>query len=137
MLEELYAQIKGNNLEIVICNSQNFYIFNNKTIFYKKNYSFSKKKLMIINKNFSSLNIKENFFNTFIWWPWDKIFKKDFIENLEIDFKNLNSTNYLIFIYLTVLSSKKISFLDKIFINHRIGVKLSKENFKENKYDNF
>jgi glycosyltransferase involved in cell wall biosynthesis len=44
MLEELYAQIKGNNLEIVICNSQNFYIFNNKTIFYKKNYSFSKKR---------------------------------------------------------------------------------------------
>ena len=76
MLEELYAKIKGNNLEIVICNSKNFYTFNNKKIFYHKKYSFSKKQNMLFNKMFSSLNIKKDFFNTFNWWPWDKIFKK-------------------------------------------------------------
>ncbi len=137
MLEELYAQIKGNNLEIVICNSQNFYIFNNKTIFYKKNYSFSKKKLMIINKKFSSLNIKENFFNTFIWWPWDKIFKKKYIENLGIEFQNLKSTNDLFFICSAVISSNKILFFDKILINHRVGIKSSIENSREKSWDNF
>ena len=138
MLEELYAKIKENNLEIIICNSINFKILNDKKIFNEhKNYIFSKDQIFFFEQTFSSQNIDKFFFEIFIWWPWDKIFKKDFIENLEIDFKNLNSTNYLIFIYLTVLSSKKISFLDKIFINHRIGVKLSKENFKENKYDNF
>ena len=137
MLEELYAKIKGNNLEIVICNSQNFYIYNNKTIFYKKNYSFSKKQLMIINKKFSSLNIKENFFNTFIWWPWDKIFKKKYIENLGIEFQNLKSTNDLFFICSAVISSNKISFLDKVFINHRVGIKSSIENSREKSWDNF
>ena len=137
MLEELYAKIKGNNLEIVICNSQNFYIYNNKTIFYKKNYSFSKKQLMIINKKFSSLNIKENFFNTFIWWPWDKIFKKKYIENLGIEFQNLKSTNDLFFICSAVISSNKILFFDKILINHRVGIKSSIENSREKSWDNF
>ena len=137
MLEELYAKIKGNNLEIVICNSQNFYIYNNKTIFYKKNYSFSKKQLMIINKKFSSLNIKENFFNTFIWWPWDKIFKKKYIENLGIEFQNLKSTNDLFFICSAVISSNKILFFDKILINHRVGIKSSIENSRERSWDNF
>ena len=33
MLEELYAKIKGNDFEIVICNSKNFYTLNNKIIF--------------------------------------------------------------------------------------------------------
>ena len=138
MLEELYTKIKENNLEIIICNSINFKIFNDEKIFNEhKNIIFSKEQIFYFEQTFSSQNIDKYFFEIFIWWPWDKIFKKDFIENLELDFKNLNSTNYLIFIYLTVLSSKKISFLDKIFINHRIGVKLSMENFKENKYDNY
>ena len=138
MLEELYAKIKKNNLEIIICNSINFKILNNEKIFDEhKNYIFSNERKFFFEQTFSSQNIDKYFFEIFIWWPWDKIFKKDFIENLEIDFKNLNSTNYLIYIYLTVLSSKKISFIDKIFINHRIGVKLSKENFKENKCDNY
>ena len=138
MLEELYAKIKENNLEIIICNSINFKILNDEKIFNEhKNYIFSNEQKYFFKQTFSSQNIDKYFFEIFIWWPWDKIFKKDFIENLEIDFKNLNSTNYLIFIYLTVLSSKKISFLDKIFINHRIGVKLSNENFKENKSDKY
>ena len=137
MLEELYAKIKGNNLEIVICNSNNFDTLNNKKNFYEKRYSFSDEQMMILNKNFSSLNIKNDFFNLFIWWPWDKIFKKKFIENLGIEFQNLKSTNDLFFICSAVISSKKISYLDKIFINHRVNIKTSIENSREKSWDNF
>ena len=137
MLEELYVKIKENNLDIVICNSKNFYTFNNKKIFDDKKYSFSKKELMIFNKIFSSLNIEKDFFNKFIWWPWDKIFKKKYIENLGIEFQNLKSTNDLFFICSAVISSNKISFLDKVFINHRVGIKSSIENSREKSWDNF
>ena len=137
MLEELYAKIKGNNLEIVICNSNSFDTLNNKKIFYGKRYSFSDEQMMILNKNFSSLNIKKDFFDLFVWWPWDKIFKKKFIENLGIEFQNLKSTNDLFFICSAVISSKKISYLDKIFINHRVNIKTSIENSREKSWDNF
>ena len=137
MLEELYAKIKGNNLEIVICNSKNFYTFNNKKYYYDKIYSFSDEQLIILNKTFSSLDIKKDFFNLFIWWPWDKIFKKKYIENLGIEFQNLKSTNDLFFICSAVISSNKITFLDKVFINHRVNIKTSIENSREKSWDNF
>ena len=44
------------------------------------------------NENFSSLDLYNDFFNKFIWWPWDKKFKKKYILNLGIKFQNLKST---------------------------------------------
>ena len=132
MLEELYAKIKGNNLEIVIFNSKNFITSYDENIFDNKNYIFSEKK-NFFEQTFSSQNI-EKYFSILLWWPWDKIFKKDFIINLEMNF---NSTNYLYLIFSAVLSSKKISFLDKVFINHRLGLISSIKNFKEKTFDNY
>ena len=77
MLEELYAKIKQNDNEIVFCNSQNFIVKENKKIFHKKNYLISDKILKI--KSFLSKDIKKDFFNLFIWWPWDKLFKKNIL----------------------------------------------------------
>ena len=135
MLEELYAKIKQNDNEIVICNSQNFIVKENKKIFYRKNYLISDKILKI--KSFSSKDIKKDFFNLFIWWPWDKLFKKIYIEKLGIKFQNLRSTNDLYFIASAVIVAKKISFLDKILIKHRTGINTSIENTREKSWDNF
>ena len=133
MLEELYLKIKNNDLEIVICNSINF-----------ENNNWKKKKIIkkfyddiLYNETFSSFDIFNDFFNKFIWWPWDKIYKKKYIENLGIKFQNLKSTNDLFFVASAVVASKKISFLDKILINHRIGMKSSISNTRDKSWDNF
>ena len=135
MIEELYAKIKGNNAEIVICNSEYFYTMNNKNIYDEKKYSVFENNIK--NNIFSSFDIKKDFFNFFIWWPWDKIFKKKYIENLGINFQNLKSSEDLIFICSAVISSKKILILDKVLIKHRIGIITSFENSSEKSCDNF
>ena len=135
MLEELYAKIKQNDNEVVICNSQNFIMKDNKKIFYRKNYLILDEILK--NKSFSSRDIKKDFFNLFIWWPWDKLFKKKYIENLGIKFQNLRSTNDLYFIASAVIAAKKISFLDKNLVKHRTGINTSIENSREKSWDNF
>ena len=131
MLEELFITIFVNNVDVVICNSKNF---NSENKLFKKNYKISNEK---IKNTFSSFDIKRDFFNLFIWWPWDKIFKKKFIENLGINFQNLKSTNDLFFIASSVIIAKNISFIDKIFINHRVGIKTSIENSRYKSWDNF
>ena len=137
MLEELYSKIKGNDDDIVICNSNNFIFLNGeKKIIGQKNYLISD-EIIIKNKSFSSLDIKSDFFNKFIWWPWDKIFKKKFIENLGIKYQNLNNSEDLFFIASAVIMAKKISYLDKIFINHRMGENTSISNSREKYWDNF
>ena len=136
MLEELYAKIKGYDAEIVICNSKNFKTINgNEKKFFNKKYSIFDDILM--NKTFKSLDIKKDFFNLFIWWPWDKLFKAQYIKNLGIEYQKLRSSEDLYFIASAVITAKKISFLDKILINHRIGINTSVENSREKSWDNF
>ena len=135
MLEQMYMKIKENDAEIVICNSINFETIKKKKFFFKKNYLISDKKIK--NKIFSSFDIKKDFFNLFTWWPWDKIIKKKYIENLGIKYQNLNSTNDLFFVASAVIAAKKILFLDKSLIFHRINIKTSISNSRENSWNNF
>ena len=88
MLEELYIKIKNNDLEIVICNSIDFEDKNWKKKRVEKKFYDD----ILWNETFSSLDLYKDYFNKFIWWPWDKIFKKKYILNLGIKFQNLKST---------------------------------------------
>ena len=83
------------------------------------------------------MDVKNDFFNLFIWWPWDKLFNKKFIKNLGIEYQNLKSSEDLFFIASAVISAKKIFFLNKILINHRIGLITSVSNNREKSWDNF
>ena len=135
MLEELYIKIKENDADVVICNSQNFENKKWWKKYYEKNYFINDN--IIKQKTFSSLDIKKDFFNLFIWWPWDKIFKKKYIKNLGIEYQNLKSSEDLFFVASAVIAAKKISYLDKILINHRIGIKNSVSNSRQKSWDNF
>ena len=135
MLEELYIKIKENDSDVVICNSQNFEKKKWWKKFYEKNYMISNN--IIKQKTFSSLDIEKDFFNLFIWWPWDKLFKRKYIENLGIEYQNLKSSEDLFFVAASVIAAKKISYLDKILINHRIGIKNSVSNSRQKSWDNF
>ena len=83
----------------------NFIVKENKKFFHRKNYLILDKILKI--KSFSSKDIKKDFFNLFIWWTWDKLFKKKYFVYLGIKFQNLRSTNDLYFIASAVIASKK------------------------------
>lgn len=135
MLEELYIKIKENDSDAVICNSQNFEKKKWRKKFYEKNYLINDN--IIKQKTFSSLDIEKDFFNLFIWWPWDKLFKRKYIENLGIEYQNLKSSEDLFFVAASVIAAKKISYLDKILINHRIGIKNSVSNSRQKSWDNF
>ena len=135
MLEELFIKIKENDSDVVICNSQNFEKKKWWKKFYEKNYLINDN--IIKQKTFSSLDIEKDFFNLFIWWPWDKLFKRKYIENLGIEYQNLKSSEDLFFVAASVITAKKISYLDKILINHRIGIKNSVSNSRQKSWDNF
>ena len=135
MLEELYIKIKENDSDVVICNSQNFEVKKWWKKYYEKNYII---KDEIINQTtFSSLDIKRDFFNLFIWWPWDKMYKRRYIKSLGVEYQHLKSSEDLYFVASTVIAAKKISYLDKILINHRIGIKNSVSNSRQKSWDNF
>ena len=86
---------------------------------------------------FASTDIRKNFFEVFVWWPWDKLYRKKFLDEVNLRFQELRSTNDLFFVCATVLMAKRISFLDEVLVYHRMGDKKSISNSREKSWDNF
>ena len=86
---------------------------------------------------FSSLDIKRNFFEAFIWWPWDKLFRRDFLNRTGLHFQSLRTTNDLFFTAAAMLLARRIAVLDKILVHQRVGIPSSLSSTREESWDNF
>ncbi|QQO29822.1 glycosyltransferase [Klebsiella michiganensis] len=70
---------------------------------------------------FSSQEIADDFFRAFIWWPWDKLFRREAILALGLEFQPLRTTNDLYFVSSFMLLANRISLVDEILISHTIN----------------
>ena len=86
---------------------------------------------------FNSLDIKWNFFETFVWWPWDKLFRRDFLNRTGLHFQSLRTTNDLFFTAAAMLLARRIAVLDKILVHQRVGIPSSLSSTREESWDNF
>lgn len=74
---------------------------------------------------FSPEEIKNKLFNSFQNWPWNKIFRADFIKTNAIFFQEIPRTNDMRFVCTALALSKTISVLRKPLIHYRISNKTS------------
>ena len=70
---------------------------------------------------FSSRDIADDFFRAFIWWPWDKLFRREAILAMGLEFQPLRTTNDLYFVSGFMLLANRISLVDEILISHTIN----------------
>ena len=75
--------------------------------------------LLPLNRPFSSMDIEINFFRVFTWWPWDKLFRADLIQQNNLQFQSLRTTNDLLFVCSAVLKATRVSIVDTILAHHR------------------
>ena len=73
----------------------------------------------------------------FVWWPWDKLYRKKFLDEVNLRFQELRSTEDLFFVCAAVLMAKRISVLDEVLVHHRTGDTNSVSNSREKSWDNF
>ena len=107
MLQEMYVTAKKDDLDVIVCRVD---AFDDKTG-ESRNFSWTIKEKKLPNvKPFSGLDVQKDFFSIFVWWPWDKLFKKSYIDKLGIQFQNLRTTNDLFFVAAATIKADKISF---------------------------
>lgn len=70
---------------------------------------------------FNVTNMYDFIFTAFIGWPWDKMFRKAFIDEYHLRFPDLENSEDLFFVFSALVYARRISFLDEILIKHRIG----------------
>lgn len=134
MLEKLYQTAESCDLDVIVCRSDKF---DSDTGKFTDNAGSVKHYLLPEQKVFSSLDIKKNFFLIFIWWPWDKLYRKDFIERLKLRFQDLRTTNDLFFVVCSVISADRISYVDDVLVHHRVGTGDSLSVTREKSWDCF
>ena len=120
MLEKMFSKAEQYELDVVVCRSDKFINNVQDSI---PNPGCIKKYLLPNQEVFSSADIKKNFFMLFVWWPWDKLFRLDYVKQLDIEYQNLRTTNDLFFVASSTIAARKISCIDEILAHHRIGEK--------------
>ena len=117
-LEMLFNKSEQFNLDICVCKNEEINTITNKRKIKK---SAINKKYLPNKKVFSNIDIKNNIFQLFLGWPWDKIYKSSLIKDNNIKFPNLKNSEDTYFVYKALIKSDKISVENKVLITHRVN----------------
>ena len=61
----------------------------------------------------------DGIFQSFIGWPWDKLFRKNFIYKTGLTFQPLRTTNDALFVFCALAQADTIVCLDSVLFHHR------------------
>ena len=87
---------------------------------------------------FAGTDVKANLFKAFKGWPWDKLFKRSFVEENGLRFQELRTTNDLLFVCSALAKAERISLYGRILAHHRrLEANESLSVSREKSWDNF
>ncbi|MGN0466568.1 MAG: glycosyltransferase [Lachnospiraceae bacterium] len=119
--QKMYFQAKKVDADICVCNAQQFDSENrifSTDVYLRKN--------MLPNANvFNKYDIPEYIFNWTTNVPWNKMYKKTFIQQYGLKFQNLRQANDTYFTIMAFFLAEKITYVDEVLISYRINNKES------------
>lgn len=78
----------------------------------------------------------DRMFQSFIGWPWDKLFRKEFIDKTALTFQPLRTTNDALFVFCGLALADTIVCLDSVLFHHRTNNKKSLEGSRAKSWNN-
>jgi glycosyltransferase involved in cell wall biosynthesis len=118
MLQEMYFEAEKHNADIVVCGCKTF----NQISKQHQEINWSIKSELLPEKNtFSYKDIPNYIFQFCHGWPWDKIYKADFIKKNKFYFQNLRTTNDMFFVFTALVKATTIRVKNKPLVMHRIN----------------
>lgn len=136
MLEEAYRAARVANADICVF-AADLYV-QNEDIYKPCSWSF-RKQYFPLNETFNPKNDKyrENIFRMYNGWAWDKLFKREFIKQINIEFQNLRTTNDMYFVFISLAKANKIVAIDQVLVHQRVEVTTSLSRTREKSWDCF
>ena len=134
MLRLAYNRAEEKKADICIYEST---LFDNETG-EKKKCTFSVRKDKLPKSDvFSRAQINSNLFTSIMGWAWDKLYKKSFVLNNNLQFQEQRTTNDMYFVYASLLKAGRITLLNKPLYFQRRNVKTSLSNSRELSWECF
>jgi len=129
MLEKLYECSESLNTDITVCLYKNI----DDTNGYVSRPQYNDIVYNTIGI-FSYKDIYENKdcqFDFFIGWTWDKLFRKEFIADIGIEFQEISHSNDGAFVFTAMYAARRITIIKESLVIHRINRKGSIETTHE------
>lgn len=131
MVERMLVRAKTQDADIVVCRSE---YYDNST---KKTWPLEiGLRLVDVAGTYSGTDLSDKLFNFCVGWPWDKLFKKEFVFEHGLKFQDTRTSNDALFVYSALSLAKRIAFIDESCVLHRVGNSASLENTREESWDN-
>lgn len=136
MLEEAYAEADRMDAEVCVFNAD---LYDHTEKVYKECTWAFRKQYFPKEEPFAATDegVRNNIFRMFNGWPWDKLYRRDYIQRIGIEYQNLRTTNDMLFVFIALACAKKIVTVDKILIHQRVNVKTSLSRTREKSWDCF
>ena len=122
MLEEAYKKCERTGAEICVYqvrryNNETGESFFDKGSFVEANFPSKQSGIEV----FSAEDLGSHVFNTFMTWPWNKMFQRKFVMANGLRFQEIMRTNDLYFVNTALLKAKFITTVRIPLVNYRIG----------------
>lgn len=136
MLEEAYECSIQKNADVCVFNAD---LFDNTEKKYKECTWCFRKQYFTPGEVFHPQEYpnNENIFRMFNGWPWDKLFKRDFIKQNGLEYQNLRTTNDMYFVFIALAKAERVVTVDKCLIHQRVDVGTSLSRNREKSWDCF
>lgn len=72
-------------------------------------------------ETFSPQRIAGSIFQFTYGWPWDKLYRRDFLKRTGVQFPGLKNSEDVVFVFQSLVLANKIAVLDQVMICHRVN----------------
>ncbi len=134
MLEMAYLKAKNQSAEIVVFRSNSFDMDSNS---YKELGYTIRRANLPEHEPFAGIEVKKDFFQTFVGWAWDKIFLREYIEEKNLRFQEQRTTNDMFFTFMAMVEANRIATIEDVLAHHRTNVRTSLEATRTKSWDCF
>ena len=136
MLKEAYETAHACRADVCVYDAD---LFNHTTKEFKPCTWAFRRQYFPAKQPFSPLqkDVKDNIFRMFNGWPWDKLFRREFVQKIDLQYQNLRTTNDMFFVFIGLARAKRIVRVDKILGHQRVEVKTSLSRTRDKSWNCF
>lgn len=117
-LELLYQQAKKTDADIVVCGANKWYEDRQQLTPNPRSYLRTERIPSEVFNRTSNEQYILNFTNAV---PWNKLFRRSFIEGIGLDFQAVRNGNDIYFTQCAIALAERISYVDKPLVNYRLN----------------
>ena len=118
MLESLHAEATRIDADVVVSRSSQF---DDSTGQELESWWTLNINQIPTNDHFGPMDMRDFVFTAFIGWPWDKLYKRSFIEEHNIRYPTLSNSEDLYFVFLALAKANTIGIVEEPLIQHRVN----------------